>query len=89
MLRFASRTRTRWPFFTTSGAVPGKARLLKVNMLKSVMVAGFGAAAPKGTSHSCRKMAKSRSTRFLSWRGWMMKKPSIPSAIWSVSSACG
>ena len=46
MLRFARRTRTRSPFFTTSGAVPGHARLLNVNVLKSVITAGFGRDVP-------------------------------------------
>ena len=35
------------------------------------------------------KTAKSRSMRCRSFLGWMMKNPSIPSAICSVSSACG
>ena len=89
MLRLARRTRTRCPFFTINGDVPGKTRALKLKRLNSSIVAGFGVALPKGKSHSCRKMAKSRSMRCRSFFGWMMKKPSMPSAICSVSSAWG
>ena len=53
MLRFPKRTRTRSPFFTTSGAVPGHARLLKVKVLKSVITAGFGRDVPGAIAHSC------------------------------------
>ena len=44
MLTLAKRRRTRSPRRMSSGAVPGKARLLKVKMLKSSITFGFGVA---------------------------------------------
>ena len=62
-------------------------------LLSSALLAGALAksakAAPGGTFHSWRKMAKSRSTFLGSFFGWMMKKPSIPIAICTISSECG
>jgi hypothetical protein len=88
MLRFPRRTRTRSPFFATSGAVPGHARLLYVNVLKSSITMGFGRDVPGGIAHSARKMAKSRSTGSGA-RGWTMRNPIIPSASCTISSEWG
>ena len=60
--RFPKRSLTRSPFFTTNGAVPGKAFALMVRTLKSLIVFGFGRDAPAGMCHSLSIIAKSRWT---------------------------
>ena len=69
--------------------MPGKARLLNVKMLKSSMTAVLGVMVPGSTNHMCVKMQKSRSTCRSGSFGWITRKPIMPMAIWTISSACG
>ena len=89
MLTFAKRKRTRSPRRMSRGDVPGKARPLNVKMLKSSITFGLGVAEPGSIHHSCGNRQKSRSIRRRGARGWMTRKPIIPIAICTVSSACG
>ena len=56
-LRLPKRMRTRSPTSATSGAVAGKARLLMVNTLKSVISFGLGRLVPGVTRHSLNMRA--------------------------------
>ena len=90
IVRLPKEKRTRSPFFTTHGSVPGNTRLLNVNRLKSFMMFGLGVAVPGSMNHSPSMTTKWRSTFGTSGTfGWMTKKPIMPIAIWTISSECG
>ena len=83
------RMRTRWPFLTTSGDVPGNALAFMVRMLKSVISLGFGRLVPGSIRHSLSMIANSRSgvgRSLISPRGWTTNMPIMPSPIWVISS---
>ncbi|MCY1376647.1 hypothetical protein D9M69_641560 [compost metagenome] len=70
----------------------GNTRLLKLQMLKSVMVLTLGVALPGSTSRLPSRKQKSRCTGSMS--GWfsfgcVTQKPIIPIAICTISSAWG
>ena len=76
---------------TTSGSMPGKTRLLKVQRLKSSIVLTFGVVAAGldvvGVEQE-HEVAVDRGDRRV-LRGWVTKKPIMPIAICTISSACG
>ncbi|MCY1524589.1 hypothetical protein D9M68_595300 [compost metagenome] len=92
IVRLPARMRTRSPRRTLSVSMAGNTRLLKLQMLKSVMVLTLGVALPGSTSKLPSRKQKSRSTFSISGCsafGCVTQKPIIPIAICTISSACG